>query len=147
MTTLLIKSDFWLSKLTILHEFGHMFGCSHEKSDSKFMKSPVYMGYPFRLTNGICSLMYSPSERNCTSRGLFYSNPHFYVDNGSSLGTSRQNNAEWIKHNRFAVQNVGNETHVCSNRFLNQTMVDCFLRSKYVRTSCDDIVLNDQRVI
>ena len=84
--------------------------------------------------------MTSPHKRTC-QYGLFFSNPNVMF-NGQRLGNNKTNNALWIKTNRFALQNVGNEKKTCSNSYLyNENLLKCFLSSPYVRTSCDETFL------
>ena len=45
----------------MLHEIGHVFGCSHE-AIAEFWQAPSYMSYAYKLPNGFCTIMASQAQ-------------------------------------------------------------------------------------
>ena len=97
------------------------------------------MARAWRMKNGFCGVMASPTLQPPCKPRLFFSNP-FKEYHGEPTGHFFANNALWVKHNRFALANAGNEAVTCPKNYkmYNRRVIDCFLKSDYADTNCDD---------
>ena len=87
------------------------------------------------MKNGYCDVMASPVNKKCTS-GPFFSNPdrkYPYLFSGEPTGKEDANNARWFQHNRYQLEQLGNEALACPSDYMYDTKIlNCFMSSKKV---------------
>ena len=102
--------------------------------------------------SGFCTLM---TDAQACKNVPYFSSPDIFLDaqnfstTGKSeppkpperLGTALHNNAEWIKQNRFILENVGNESMKCPiNRatgfMIEPELVECIIKSSLDSDPC-----------
>lgn len=77
-------------------------------------------------SSNICTLMANGFE---CKHIPFYSNPALHMQ-GEAIGTQDlQDNAKWIRENRFVLSNVGNETLDCNPKITETLDFDIMLSS------------------
>ena len=98
----------------------------------------MFFARAYRMNNGYCGVMASPTlQPNCKTR-LFFSNPSIKY-RGEPTGRYFANNALWVKHNRFALAYAGNEeVKFPENHMYKKGVLDCFMKSAYADVNCDD---------
>lgn len=137
-TTVFIRQEYAFRKFDLLHEIGHMIGCSHEINGDELLYRPpaIFYAQSYVLPDGHCGIMSDPVHRNCTV-SPFFSNP-LVKYNGYPSGEYYANNAMWIDHNRYSLKGPGDEKVNCTSDYLmNPKIIDCFLNSRSPFINCN----------